>query len=206
MPGPAESAKVRPLPLALGLSAGLALGAGVTWLATRPAPDDATSVRPTAAILVSVRDLARLEAAEMHMERVIQMTDTQRVLFGLSEAEDRILLVAAADVVAGVDLSGLGEDDVTVAPDGTVTLVVPQPVVLGAHLDSARTFVHARDTDVLAERSEDLESRARAEAERTLEAAAVEAGLLDRAQVSTRRTLEALMHALGHERVEVRFR
>lgn len=192
----------------LAIAAAALLGGVLVWLARagEPPPAVTTATRPTAAILVAVRDLSRLEAAEMHMERVIQMTDTQRVVFGLGEAEDSILLVAAADVVAGVDLSEVGEDDVVVAPDGAVTITVPRATVLSARLDSARTFVHARDTDLLAERSEDLESRARAEAERTLEAAAIEAGLLERAERSAARTLESLLHAVGHERVEVRFR
>lgn len=192
----------------LAIAAAALLGGVVVWLARagEPPPAVTTTTRPTAAILVAVRDLSRLEAAEMHMERVIQMTDTQRVVFGLGEAEDSILLVAAADVVAGVDLSEVGEDDVVLAPDGAVTITVPRATVLSARLDSARTFVHARDTDLLAERSEDLESRARAEAERTLEAAAIEAGLLERAERSAARTLESLLHAVGHERVEVRFR
>lgn len=187
----------------LGFSVlGLAL-----WFITRaPETPVTTATRATPSVVLAVRDLARLEGAEMHMERVIQMTDTQRVLFGATEAEDSILLVAAADVTAGVDLSTLAEDAVVVdEATGTVTLTVPHAVVFSSRLDSARTFVHARDTDLLAERSEDLESRARAEAERTLGEAALEAGILTRAETSVARTLTSLATALGHEHVVVRF-
>jgi hypothetical protein len=170
------------------------------------APAVRTTIRPSATLLLSVRDLGRLESTEMHLERVIAMTDTQRVLFGLAEAEDSILLVAAADVVAGVDLGAIDADDVFVADDGSATLTVPHAVVFSSRLDAERTTVHARDTDLLAERSADLESRARREAERTIEAAALEAGILERAERSAARTLAALLGAMGHERVEVRFR
>jgi hypothetical protein len=189
--------------------AALALGvAVVTWQLRAPslAPAVRTTIRPSATLLLSVRDLGRLESTEMHLERVIAMTDTQRVLFGLAEAEDSILLVAAADVVAGVDLGAIDADDVFVADDGSATLTVPHAVVFSSRLDAERTTVHARDTDLLAERSADLESRARREAERTIEAAALEAGILERAERSAARTLAALLGAMGHERVEVRFR
>lgn len=189
--------------------AAIALGLAVVTSQLRApsaAPAIRTTVRPSAAVLLSVRDLGRLESTEMHLERVIAMTDTQRVLFGLAEAEDSILLVAAADVVAGVDLGAIGADDVVVADDGSLTLTVPHAVVFSSRLDAERTTVHARDTDLLAERSVDLESRARREAEQTIEAAALEAGILERAERSAAQTLETLLGAMGHERVEIRFR
>jgi hypothetical protein len=195
--------------LALGSVAMLAaLAAVVIWqLRSLNAPASIrTTVRPSASVLASVRDLGRLESTEMHFERVIAMTDTQRVLFGLAEAEDSILLVAAADVVAGIDLAGIGPDDVVASEDGAITLTVPHATVFSSRLDAERTTVHARDTDLLAERSVDLESRARREAERTIEAAALEAGVLERAERSATRTLEALLRATGHDRVEIRFR
>ena len=191
----------------MGVLAGSLLVGTATWLmSSTPTPAVVTTTRPTPSVLLAVRDLARIEATEMHMERVIQMTDTQRVLFGMTEASDTILLVAAADIIAGVDLGALSDDAVRVdEASGAVTITVPHAVIFSSHLDSTRTFVHDRDTELLAERREDLESRARAEAERTLAAAALEAGIVERAETSVRRTLTSLITALGHEQVTVRF-
>jgi len=164
------------------------------------------TVRPTPSVVVAVRDLARLESASYHIERVVDLRDRQEHLFGLIEAEDAILLVAAGDVVAGVDLSRLGEEDVVVdAEAGTATVTLPPPEVLMARLDSDRTFVHTRETGILARRNEDLETRARQEAERTIREAAIEAGVLDRARRNSRRTVESLVRSLGYENVTVRF-
>ena len=44
----------------------------------------------------------------------------------------------------------------------------------------------------------------RREASTSLEAAAVEGGLLDRADTSAARTVEALVRSLGHEHVTIR--
>lgn len=194
-------------PITLGVLGGAVLVGIFFWLARGEAPPSlTTTTRPTPTVLLAVRDLSRLEATEMHLERVIQMTDTQRVLFGMTEASDTILLVAAADVIAGVDLAAVSDDAVVIdAASGAVTVIVPHASIFSSRLDSTRTFVHARDTELLAERSTGLESRARAEAERTLSQAALEAGILERAETSARHTLTSLLNALGYEQVTIRF-
>jgi hypothetical protein len=65
--------------------------------------------------------------------------------------------------------------------------------------------VYSRDTDALADRSHTLESRARREAERTLEASAIEAGILDRARANATSAVTTLVRALGYEHVEIRW-
>ena len=59
---------------------------------------------------------------------------------------------------------------------------------------------------MLAKRHEELESKARKEAERALAEAAREAGIVERARKSARRTLEALMRSLGYEDVSIEWR
>src|SRR5262245_21540842 len=75
-----------------------------------PAPaSSVTVIRPSPNVVRAIRDLSRLEGAEYHMERVVDLSEKQSRFFGLIEAEDAILLVAAGDVIAGVDLAELGE-------------------------------------------------------------------------------------------------
>jgi len=205
--------------LAWGALAFLAVGAGlcgsmVLTLGSRvfgggqsaePEPPPVTrTVAPTQDMVVAIQDLARLESVQFHMERVVDLRERQRRLFGLVEAEDAILLVAAGDVRAGVDLGELAADAVTITPDGSrAQVVLPLPQILSARLDEGRTYVHTRQTETLARRSETLETRARQEAERTIEASAVEAGILDRARENARRTVTALVRSLGVPDVDV---
>lgn len=171
------------------------------------ASETVSSVRPTASILTAVRDLATLEAASFHMERVIDLRDTQRHMFGLFESQDAVLLVAAADVVAGVDLSSMRDGDIRFDRERrSAQVMLPPPVVLSARLDNERTYVHKRSTDALAVRAETLETRARIEAERTLRDAAIESGLLQRARSNAARTVKTLVESLGYDYVEVTFR
>jgi hypothetical protein len=181
------------------------VGFGVERLARRGVEAEAQEdVHPTPSVIVAVRDLARLESTEMHVEKVIDLTDRQERLFGLVQVQDAILLVAAADVTAGVDLSEIRDEDVVVDHERhRVTITLPQPRVFSARLDNENTYVHTRQTDTLARRREDLETRARQEAERAMEAAALDAGLLARAKTNASRTVEALVRSLGFEHVTV---
>lgn len=166
-----------------------------------------TEVRPQPSVVVAVRELARLETTTFHIQRVIDLSEEQSRLWGVVKQKDSILLVAAADISAGVDLAKLRDDDVRVSDEGrTVRLTLPPPEVLSTVLDSERTYVHSRSTDVLAVRREDLETRARAEAEATLRDAALDAGLLDRAKSGAERSLQTLLRSLGYETVEIRWR
>jgi hypothetical protein len=183
------------------LGLGIVLGKfGSQWLERREKQDR----RPD--VIATVRELSRLEGVSYHVERVVDLKDEQRTLFGLLPADDAILLVASGEVIAGVDLSQLREDDIAIAPDRrAVTIRLPPARVFSARLDNARTYVHTRKTDLLAQRRESLETRARQAAEQTLQAAAEEAGIVKRAEDSVARTVKSLVHALGYEDVHVDF-
>lgn len=170
-------------------------------------PANVTVVRPTPQVIVAVRDLARLEGAQYHLERVIDLREQQSRFFGLIQSEDAILLVAAGDVTAGVDLTLLRDGDVVVdTVKGEATITLPPAQVLSTRLDNERTYVHTRRTDALAERRENLETRARQEAERTLQEAAVTGGVIERAQRNAEHTVETLVRSLGYTKVSVRTR
>jgi hypothetical protein len=214
---PEETRPRQLLPFLVGGTA-LCLGLGLGLYALKscsvapppllpPMTSSVTVVRPTPDVLVAVRDLARLESASFHMERVIDLSDKQSKLWGMVHSEDAILLVAVAEVTAGIDLQKLTATDVVVDPARrTARINLPAPEVLHAALDNDKTYVHSRKTDTLAERHENLESRARKEAERTLIESARQAGILTRASDNARRTVEALVHSLGYDKVEVSVR
>ncbi len=176
----------------------------VAAVAIRQMTETGSLLRSTPSVVVAVRDLARLESVEFHVERVIDLRDRQSLLFGLIKTQDAILFVAVGQVIAGVDLGELVDDDVTVdRAKGTASVRLPPARVLSTRLDNERSWVFARTTDVLAQRREDLETRARHEAERTLEQAAVEGEILVRARANAERTVEALVRSLGYTTVTV---
>ena len=190
----------------LALSAflgGAFVQAGTDWFEDRTT-GSTTRVQSGPTVVVAVRRLANLETASYRMERVITVTEKQRLLRGLLEGKDEILLVASAEVTAGLDLSSVGDSDVDVDLEArSVRLRLQPPKVLTTRLDNLRTHVHSRNTEWLATHSEGLESRARLEAEATLEAAAREAGILTHARNNAETTLRALLGSFGFESVSI---
>jgi hypothetical protein len=189
--------------------AGFVLAVGAAFLLGQHVPSVERALpgqRPTPNVVMAVRDLSRLESASYHMEKVIELTDTQSRIFGLVQAKDALLLVAVADVVAGVDLSRVGDADVAVdAVSGAVRVRLPAPEVFSCTIDQSQTHVVARSTDVLAARNEQLEGTAREAAEKQLRQGAIDAGILDRAHTVTERTVRDLLGSLGFAHVDVQW-
>lgn len=164
-------------------------------------------VRPTATILMSVKDLARLETNELHMEKVIDLTDKQSRLFGLLDTSDAILLIAAGDVTVGIDLTKLAASDVVIDREkGTAQLTLPPPEILSVRLDEKHTYVYRRTTGLLAERNEQLESKARQEAIRAIEEAARNSDVMEKARRQAERQLQQLFEKFGVSRTTVGWR
>jgi hypothetical protein len=188
----------------LAVSAVLGLAFHFALTALPQASTTRTEVRPTPDVLLALKSLARLETQSYHLERVVDLSDHEAHVFGLVQAKDAILLVAVGDVVAGVDLDHLTPGDVSV--DWTArraVLRLPPPSVFSATLDEKATRVYSRSTDLLAVHHEDLEDRARTEAVRSMEKAAVDRGILDHARTDAERALTALLRSLGFTEVQI---
>ena len=184
---------------------GVALAAGAasffilrSGTAPTVAPASSISMKPSNTLLVAVHDLARLETNEMHFEKVIDLTDKQSRFFGLIDATDALLLVAAGDVTMGVDLAKVADGDVSTDPATQVaTITLPEPEIFSTRLDEKRTYVYTRTTSTLAERNEQLETRARQEAVSAIEDAAKTSDSSERAKKQAERELRSLALALG---------
>lgn len=187
---------------------GLGIGAGTRWLEPKPLLPPMSSeqivTKPTPSVILAVKDLQRLESAELHMERVMDIRNKESHLFGFVESEDALLLVAAGDVTAGIDLNDLKEGDVQADwANKKAKVVLPPPKILQSRIDNEHTYVYSRNVDLLAKRKETLESQARVQAEKELVKAATDAGILDRANRNASHTVEGLVRALGYEKVEI---
>lgn len=165
----------------------------------RPRPESSIRVEhPTPAVLKELRDLSRLETLSLHMEKVVDVKDKQARLYGLVDAQDSLLFVATGDVVLGVDLAKLGDGDVRYDEAArTAYIHLPAPEVLSTHFDEPHSYVHARETDILAKRNEALESIARREAATAFEEAARDPKNVDRAKEQAEKQLRGLGKSWG---------
>jgi len=196
------------LKLVLLLVAAAALGGAVAVLGPRLfTPSSGISSRPTPSLITAIREVSRLETAEVHVEKVVDLTDKQSRFFDLVETRDALLLVAVGHATVGVDLSKVREGDVTFTPEtGVASLSLPEPEVFSATLDEDQTYVYARSTDLLAKRNEHLEANARREAVRAIEKAAMTSDVIGRAKAQAERQLKALGAQMGAKHVEIHWR
>lgn len=149
-------------------------------------------------IIHEVRGLSRLETAVYSVEKVITAESGQgpfEFLFG-----DRLILVAHGQVIAGVDLGKMGEDDIIVTEDGTVIVRLPPAEILVATLDNQKSYVYDREAGLIGVNPA-LETEARKAAEEEILNAALEDGILEIAQRNAETYVLRLILALGFREV-----
>jgi hypothetical protein len=186
------------------LASGAIVGAFYAGRAATPQAQQQPEYRATPGLITAIHDVARLETTSYHVEKVVEVTDTQARLWGLVQAKDDLLLIAVGDVVAGVDLTKVRDEDVVFDPKTrSVRVKMPRPEVLTSTLDEQATHAYSRHTDTMARRNEQLEGDARRRAEEQMRKQAVDAGILDRAQASADKTLRALLQSLGCSQVDL---
>jgi len=172
-----------------------------------PKPTAVVTEAPTDTVVKELRGLGRLETAAVHVEKVVDVTETQKHLFGLLEAKDSLLYVASGELVLGVDLTKLRPTDTRFDPATKKAFItLPEPELFSSRLDEVRSHVHLRSTELLAQKNEALESVARGRALAAFEAAAREPSTMTMARERAEQQLRHLAKAWGAADLEVSWR
>jgi len=151
-------------------------------------PDPITIIR-------DVRSLARLETIQYTVEKVITSETGQGpfgALFG-----DKLIFVAHGQVIAGVDMSKLGADDLEVR-NGVLHVRMPEPEIFIVALDNEKSYVYDRSTGLLTKGDVNLEANARQVAEQEIGKAALEDNIINLARQNAENYLLRLFTSLGY--------
>lgn len=152
-------------------------------------------------VVRQIQQLKRLETVSYTMDKIISGERGNpylpKFLIG-----DRILLIAHGEVIAGVDLAKIQPSEVNVR-DGRISVHLPPAEVFSTRIDNAKTRVYSRDTGLFSSPDPDLESQVREEAERQLQQAALQDGILEAAAQNARSTISGMLRGLGFQQVEV---
>ena len=159
-----------------------------------------TIIADPVTIFHEVQSLSRLETVSYSVEKIITAESGQGSPFSFLVG-DRLILVAHGQVIAGIDLGKMTEDDITVSGDGRVTVNLPPAEILVVTLDNQQTYIYDRDTGPIG-MNPALESEARKAAEQEILNAALEDGILDMAQKNGEVYILRLVLALGFDDVE----
>jgi uncharacterized protein DUF4230 len=158
-----------------------------------------TIIASPVTVIRQIRSLSRLETVSYKIEKVITAQNGEGPLGFLFE--DKLLLVAVGEVIAGIDLGRMADPDVQVV-DNTVTVRLPSSEIFIATLNNDDTFVYDRQTGLLGQQV-DLETLARQTAEDEILRAAITDGILDTAQKNGEQVIRKLLEALGFEDITI---
>ncbi len=172
---------------------------------------DETVDRSQPALLESVQDLSRYEAAAGNYQVVVDVEKDAKFIPAAIKGE-RTLFVAAGSVDVFVDFGGISGDALKVSADRkSVELRLPRPALEKPNLDHDRSYVFAQQTGVL-DRLQSLaggntnrEQQLYQLAEKKLADAAAQSDLTERAEQNTRAMLEGLFKSLGFTTVKISY-
>ncbi len=154
------------------------------------------------AVIQSIRELATLTSVEVVEFTTIEKGNDRGWLNWA--VGDRVFMFAVAKIGAGVDLQKMSSQDVEVDFETrSITITLPPAEITYIALDSEATQVYNRDTGVFTSGDPRLEADARAAAETILRDAALEQGILQTAELETRRAIRNFVTSLGFQQVRV---
>lgn len=155
----------------------------------------------TTAIVKEIRGLNRWETVTFTVEKIIDSGTTgnifQQFLFG-----NRILLIAHGEAIGGFDLSNFSQNDIT-TNGSEITITLPPPQILITSLDNAKTQVYDRQQGLLVAPSNDMESKALASAQKAIQDAACNEGILTTASTNAKTILTSLLTSLGFTKITI---
>jgi hypothetical protein len=171
-----------------------------------PTPTLTPTPTPTPVVVITkVRALGRLETAQYVMQTVVDLERDPNNLWQQVFGTDKLLLVAAGEVVAGFDLTQVKASDIVVR--GTsVSIKLPPPEILYSRVDNENTYVYQRETGFLVAPDPNLETEARRRAEQALMDWALEHQVLSKAEEFGTLYLETFLHSLGFTEVRIEVR
>jgi hypothetical protein len=188
----------------------LVVGGRLAWSWFNPFGEE-TIDRSQPALLLSIKNLSRFEAATGSFQVVVDLEKDARFLPDAVKGT-RTLFVGAGGVDAYVDFSALANGGVTVSKDRTeVTVRLPRAQLEKPNLDNKRSYVFAQQRGLL-DRVQDFLSSSPGDqqelyvlAERKIAEAAASSDLRARADANTKAMLEGMLKSLGFTKVTVKF-
>ncbi|MFE9856425.1 DUF4230 domain-containing protein [Streptomyces sp. NPDC005780] len=170
-----------------------------------------TTDRSGPAVLKSIKDMSRFDAASGNFQVVVDLEKDAKYLPDAVRGS-RTLYVGAGTVEAYVDLGNVGSNGVTVNDDRTsATLRLPHAQLGKPALDADHSYAVSKQRGLLDRLGDVFSDNPNSEhavqklAVSHIGDAAKESGLTTRAEANTTRMLEGLLHSLGFKDVQVTY-
>ena len=151
------------------------------------------------AVVKEIQQLSELVTVKYSIQKVIGLKE-EKVPFG----SEQVLLMVQADVLGGVDLATVSANDVQIAANDLITVRLPPPKVMHVSVDEKQTRVWDRSKTwwtPWVPYDTELEQKARLAALESVQAAALEMGILSNAQENAEKTIRGFFRTAGVESV-----
>jgi hypothetical protein len=169
-----------------------------------------TTVSSQPAILKSITELSRYEAANGEFQVVVDITKREGILPSFL-AGSETLFVGQGNVIAYVNFGGLKGSAIVVNPNKSVAIKLPQAQLEPAVLNVSQSYVYAEQQG-LANRignffsgNPNSQQQAYILAEQKINTAAKASNLVKDAETNTRVMLNSMLNSLGFQHVTVTF-
>jgi len=179
------------------------LGSLFGWVPNLFGPPTTTVDISRPVTIQQVQTLQQMVTVNFEMEKVVEGKTGGLLPDFLTS--DKILLIAHGDVVAGVDLSKMRQEDIKPMTDtNSVTIKLPRAEVFRPDniIDTKKTHVYQRDGGLLPITDPNLETRVRQVAGEQILQAAIENGILTKAQQNAETAIRTLIIGLGYKEVK----
>ncbi len=170
-----------------------------------------TTVSTQPAILKSITQLSRYEAANGEFQVVVDLTKREGILPGFLAGSETLFVGQGSDI-AYVDFSHLKGPDITVSQDRkTVAVRLPKAQLESAVLNVNQSYVFAQQQGLFTRIGNFFSGNPNSEqqvyvlAQRKVQAAAVASALRTDAQNNTRAMLNSMLTSLGFQHISVSF-
>ena len=185
------------------LSGRLSLSGVSTSTPTVAVPTN-TPLPPPIVTIQGIKSKAELAAVEYSTVTEIYSENLpQSWLDEFLGTKERLLMLVYGDVRAGFDLDKLKEEDLWTDGD-RVRLVLPAPEILNSSIDFEQTHIVFYENSMILEKNDpNLQGDALAQAKGAIEQAALEEGILNKANEYGQLYFENFLYSLGFTDVEV---
>ena len=153
------------------------------------------------AIVREIQGLSELVSVKYTVQKVVGLEEKKTPV-----GAEKLLLIVQAEVLAGVDLAALSPGDVKVLPDGNIKIELPPARIFHIVIDDKETKVWDRQITwwtPWVSADPDLERQARLAANKSIEQAALDMGILDQAGRNAETVIRNLLQTLGAKSVTV---
>lgn len=162
-------------------------------------------------LLLSIKDLARFEAASGNFQVIIDVQEDHKYIPDILFSK-RSLFVAAGSVDAYVDFTNIGQNDIQASADHkSVTVHLPAPALEPPNLDVSNSYVYAEHEGIinhigdLFSNDPNKQQELYQLAQQKIATAAAASGLTDRAAANTKEMLTQLLKSLGYTNIDIEF-